>query len=66
MSADLPKYREIVATAEKLSSEGKLTRAKFREFYREAKKALGNGIEAEGIEALVNIAPGPSWIPPGE
>lgn len=66
MSADLPKFREIVAEAEKLSSKGKLTRAKFQEFYRDAKKALGDGVEAEGIEALVNLAPRSNWIPRGE
>ena len=66
MSADLVKFRGIVAAAEKLSGAGKLTRTKFQEFYREAKTALGDGVESEGIEALVNLASGPSWIPRGE
>lgn len=63
MSADLAKFRTIVAEAESLDEDGELTREKFQELYRAGVAALGTGVEAEAIEAIVMLAPDPSWLP---
>lgn len=54
----------ICASIEELLDRGELTREKFVDAYREAQRVLGDGEEADGIEAIAIYAQDPSWIPP--
>ena len=46
--------------------QGTLTKDAFVEAYGQAAAALGEGIEAEAIEALTKYADGPDWIDEAE
>lgn len=65
MSADLDKAREIAARVEELDREDKLTKDEFQKAWRELAEVLGDGPEAEGIEALSTYARR-GWIPDDE
>lgn len=43
-----------------------LTKALFVTAYSEAREALGDGIEAEAIEAITKYADGPAWVSEAE
>jgi hypothetical protein len=47
-------------------ARGTLTKASFITAYTEARAALGDGIEAEAIEAITKYADGPDWLDEAE
>lgn len=65
MSVDMDKVREITDRVEELDRDGKLTKDEFQKAWRELVEVLGDGPEAEGIEALSTYARR-GWTPEDE
>jgi len=52
MAADLATAKEVLSNVEAAHAAGTLTKRQFFEAWRKTETALGDGPEAEGIEAL--------------
>jgi len=66
MAVDMDRVRQILADAETLSRAGQLTIGAFAIAYADMADALGDGLEAEGMEAIELFAEDESWIDAGE
>ena len=64
MAVDEERFAGILASLEAEQEAGTLTREKFREHYRQAEEALGDGFEKdEGLEAVLIFAESEDWLP---
>jgi hypothetical protein len=59
---DIDHAAEIISRVENAHDTGTLTKRIFMDAWGELKAVLGDGIEREGIEALVLFAD-PAWLP---
>jgi hypothetical protein len=66
MPANLEQARETMARVHHARDGGALTQEVFVTAYLELEQALGDGVEADGIESLANLAEDDSWIEAAE
>jgi len=62
MTYDAERTRAAIECVDAAARAGTLTKELFVEAYRELAAALGDGPEAEGIEAILNYAEDESWV----